>query len=899
MIHVPNRFNRLSLKLVTATAFFMLLLLVTVATAVDLGLRQLQIDTVQLSADALSTQGKAYLQELVNLQAARSDDTFSRAVDLTRTAAAFLAAAHARGLRAEDTLDLQLHPGQDLRFDANPNRITDLVLPVYTPIDAAQRGRLLESALLDTLFPALYDQFPGAVAMYYQEASMAFRYYPAMGIADNLSGTPGLDPVNRNYMTEQAPAAPVNNPDRATVWTSPYVDNAGQGLMVTVNTPVYFGTDYAGIMSMDISLAALVDRLATMEPTSHSFAFLVDGQNALVAASPAGIGALVGSEPAEETQLDAILGVSLVDNPYLAPVLPSMMSGQIGDADFTFGGRAFRLSYAPLPTLGWTLAVAAPVDELTAPVQVVAAQMAKNAVRILRTLIGLIALFFLVALAAVFLTNRVLIRPVTSLMQGAEAIAAGDLDVTLPQTSGDELGRLALSFNHMTGALRESRKSLEAQNSALRLEMSERTAAEQALRTVEERNRHILERRVEERTRELTTLLQLSHRLTATFDIDSLLDVVLDALVDIIEHSAVAIFLLDGDDLVLSKYRGPATPEQLVPTWPVAEARHTHAVIYQKRPLIIDDVRAENEDAARYRAFVDSRVGATPDYVGTWMAVPLATKDEVIGILSFDAAAPGAYSQREADLALAFANQAAVAIENARLHSRFEHAAVLEERQRLARELHDSVSQALYGIALGTRTARTLLDRDPARVAEPLDYVLSLAEAGLAEMRALIFELRPESLENEGLLVALEKQIAAMRARHHLNAHVVFDCGEPALPIERKEALYRVVQEALNNVVKHAAATQVALQLGCDNRVVHLQIRDDGIGFDPGRSFPGHLGLHSMHERIAKLGGSLTIESTPGQGTVVDVHLPISTKAADAVSRREPGQVAREERSEP
>ncbi len=134
--------------------------------------------------------------------------------------------------------------------------------------------------------------------------------------------------------------------------------------------------------------------------------------------------------------------------------------------------------------------------------------------------------------------------------------------------------------------------------------------------------------------------------------------------------------------------------------------------------------------------------------------------------------------------------------------------ATLEERQRLARELHDSVSQALYGIALGARTARTQLERDPAKVVEPLDYVLSLAEAGLAEMRALIFELRPESLQNEGLLGALTKVSDAVRTRHKLDVVTSF-CPEPNISLDAKEMLYRVTQEAIYNVIKHASATRI------------------------------------------------------------------------------------------
>ncbi|HEX9133734.1 MAG TPA: sensor histidine kinase [Ktedonobacteraceae bacterium] len=201
-------------------------------------------------------------------------------------------------------------------------------------------------------------------------------------------------------------------------------------------------------------------------------------------------------------------------------------------------------------------------------------------------------------------------------------------------------------------------------------------------------------------------------------------------------------------------------------------------------------------------------------------------------------------------------NQAAVALENARLYEQAQELAALEERQRLARELHDSVSQALYGITLGTHTARTLLERDPGKVAEPLDYVLSQAEAALTEMRALIFELRPESLETEGLVAALSRQAAALRARHEIEVSTEF-CEEPDLPLKVKEGLYRVAQEALHNTAKHARANKVNLRMHVDTEGILLEVRDNGVGFDTTRSFPGHLGLHSMRERVARLGGTL------------------------------------------
>jgi PAS domain S-box-containing protein len=197
----------------------------------------------------------------------------------------------------------------------------------------------------------------------------------------------------------------------------------------------------------------------------------------------------------------------------------------------------------------------------------------------------------------------------------------------------------------------------------------------------------------------------------------------------------------------------------------------------------------------------------------------------------------------------------------------------LEERQRLARELHDSVSQALYGISLGTHTALTLFDTDRNRAIEALNYVISLTQAGLTEMRALIFELRPESLEMEGLVVALVKQTAALRAR--LGIHVELStCDEPNAPLATKEALYRIVQEALQNAVKHAHADRLEVSLFCEPDSLGVEVCDNGIGFDPLAAYPGHLGLRSMRERAIQQGGSLDIVSAPDRGTQIRVRVP-------------------------
>jgi signal transduction histidine kinase len=272
--------------------------------------------------------------------------------------------------------------------------------------------------------------------------------------------------------------------------------------------------------------------------------------------------------------------------------------------------------------------------------------------------------------------------------------------------------------------------------------------------------------------------------------------------------------------------------------------------------------------------------GRLVEHFESLLAAPVVIRDELYGALVLYYAETHVFSEEDKRLLASLADQSALAIENARLRVQAEQAAVAEERNRIARELHDSVSQALYGIGLGARTARTMLDRselDAAtteKLASPLDYVLSLADAGLAEMRALIFELRPDALANEGLVAALERHAAVVRTRHKLA--VALDlCDEPDVSLEVKEALYRIAQEALNNAVKHAGAAQVRIRLAREDGALLLEIGDDGAGFDPSLDYPGHLGLASMEERAERHGGSLEIESAPGAGTTIRARLPV------------------------
>ncbi|MBV9280006.1 MAG: PAS domain S-box protein, partial [Chloroflexi bacterium] len=366
-----------------------------------------------------------------------------------------------------------------------------------------------------------------------------------------------------------------------------------------------------------------------------------------------------------------------------------------------------------------------------------------------------------------------------------------------------------------------------------------------------------LYQRSEQRTRELAALLDVSRDVTSTLELQPLLGLILDQLKLVAPYSGAAVFELQEDDLVVLVRRAPGPDPSAGPRrYSRADAGWLWGLVQGGTPFVIGDVRGDTELAHAYQRSVGHHLETTFAYERSVLCAPMMTRERVIGVLTLSSNESGYFTSHHADLAMAIAQQAAIAIENARLYLKAQDVAVLEERQRLSRELHDSVSQALYGIVLGAQTARTLAERDPGQVIAPLDYVVSLAQTGLAEMRALIFELRPETLEQEGLAVALQKQADAISTRHPIRV-TAMQCAEPDLPLLAKEALYRVAQEALHNVVKHARATGVRLSLESGEGERVLEVRDNGQGFEAAGAYPGHLGLRSMRERAERVVGAL------------------------------------------
>lgn len=262
----------------------------------------------------------------------------------------------------------------------------------------------------------------------------------------------------------------------------------------------------------------------------------------------------------------------------------------------------------------------------------------------------------------------------------------------------------------------------------------------------------------------------------------------------------------------------------------------------------------------------------------TLAVFPLSVRGSTVGVFNGYYLKGRQPSESDVAFLAAIADQAAVAVDNSRMLVELEKKVSLDERHRLARDLHDSVSQALFSMTLQTRAVEVLAQRDPpsnAAVLNGLSDVRELMKDTLAEMRALIFQLRPDALREEGLMSALRRQATAMQTREGIHVHVTGPAHvglSEAVQVE----LFRFIGEAMNNVVQHAQASMITVSVTTGGEQDHdlvIEIRDDGTGFEPSAPRDGHLGLISMSERITQLGGTLRVLSSPGEHTTIRAEM--------------------------
>jgi signal transduction histidine kinase len=259
----------------------------------------------------------------------------------------------------------------------------------------------------------------------------------------------------------------------------------------------------------------------------------------------------------------------------------------------------------------------------------------------------------------------------------------------------------------------------------------------------------------------------------------------------------------------------------------------------------------------------------------SFLGVPIVARGRVIGAFYLtEKQGADVFDAGDQQVIEMLAAHAAIAIENARLYERSRELSILEERNRLARELHDSVTQKLFGVVLAAEAAATLLDRDGAGAREQLARLQELAQEAMEELRSLIFELRPAAPETEGLAAALRKHVDVLRRVHEQDIALGV-AGRARLAPRAEGEVFRIAQEALHNALRHAGADHIEVTLDARDGVLALTVADDGAGFDA--TAPGlrarRLGLTSMEERARALGGTLAVESRPGAGTRVRLEV--------------------------
>lgn len=369
---------------------------------------------------------------------------------------------------------------------------------------------------------------------------------------------------------------------------------------------------------------------------------------------------------------------------------------------------------------------------------------------------------------------------------------------------------------------------------------------------------------MERRVREVSALVRSSAFITSTLELDKLLELILEQLAEVVSYDRASIMMLFGGRLRIIAGKGFARPEEIIGlTFDPDQNALTRRMLHGEPPVVLQDVRNE-----------PGFVAGPDDPTRSWIGVPLMVRDQLTGALALDKKQPAYYDDEDGQTVLAFANQAAIAIENAQLYDRAREQEVLAERNRLARELHDSLSQALFSMVLNAEAANVFFDIDADKARAQIQMLYETANAALKEMRTLIFELRPANLEQEGLAAVLSKHASMVSSRYGITVRVEVK-GQRRLALQTEKALFRVAQEALNNVVKHAQATEAVVTLQTHDDHVLMSIEDNGVGIGAVVAKPNTLGLTSMRERIEQLGGSFSIGAgAQGKGTAVRIQAP-------------------------
>ena len=477
-----------------------------------------------------------------------------------------------------------------------------------------------------------------------------------------------------------------------------------------------------------------------------------------------------------------------------------------------------------------------------------------------RNLVGLGGVTILALGAAWFGGQWFILRWVRRLVETTKRLSAGDLSVRtgLPYRHG-ELGQLACAFDDMATSLEQH--------------ISERDQAEGALREAHQ----LLEQRVAERTRALSALYDVAAVASESLSLEMILNGSLKRVLSVMAVDTGTIHLFDETEggLTLAACQGCVTDSPTQKEILSSANALVRQVFDQGVPLVIPELES--------RLGLESPI---PDLTRSYIGVPMRAAGRALGVLSVVGKTGRRFNDEEVALLDSIADQVGVAVENGLLYQQAEHLAVMEERSRLARDLHDSVTQSLYSLTLYAEVGRRA--SEAGHTAGVFDYLTRMgqvAQQTLREMRLLVFELRPVALETDGLVGALQQRLDAVEKRAGIEIQFLAETMGDLPPLV-EEGLYRIAQEALNNALKHAQASQVSVRLKASGEWVELEIADNGCGFDKNevRYSPG-LGLDNISERVQRLGGEFEIISKPGEGTKIRAKIKVKAPTQQSGSR--------------
>ena len=383
-----------------------------------------------------------------------------------------------------------------------------------------------------------------------------------------------------------------------------------------------------------------------------------------------------------------------------------------------------------------------------------------------------------------------------------------------------------------------------------------------------------LEQRVEERTHELAVLNAIAAVVSRSLDLKEILTNALDKTLEVANMGCGGAYRLEGDEQGSSDqlYLNPLvhrglSEEFLRTAGPLPYPGNAIQIATTAGQPYVWEVQGSLTDAGMKQAL-------RKEGVEQIVTVPLIAKGKLVGAIQLGARDIRSFAREELALLAAIGQQVGLAVENARLYQQAEQVAAMTERSRLARELHDSVTQSLYSVTLyAEAAARLMTSGKHLEAADHLRELRDTAQEALREMRLLIFQLRPPALEKSGLAGTLQARLDAVEGRGGMQVEFQVEGTEQLSSIIQQE-LYHIAQEALNNVLKHAHAQRVQVHLQFLDALTRLEVADDGAGFSLAQAQEGGgLGLSGMRERILRIGGTLNIESSPGQGTRVTVEV--------------------------